>query len=224
MKKAKIIEIFSSIQGEGLYVGEEQLFVRFYGCNLNCSFCDESKKSYFSEYTETDLIQKIITEARGKTISLTGGEPLLQADFLKEILPTLKENTLKIYLETNGTLKDNLLKVLEYVDIISMDLKLPSSTGLRSYWKEHSDFLKEAIKKEVFVKSVVTPSTNLSDIEEAIALVKNIDKNIPFIIQPVSYNNSIEKVDLLPTFFDRAKKDLGVVKIIPQVHKILGVR
>jgi len=222
MQRAKVIEIFTSIQGEGLYVGEEQLFLRFYGCNLNCSFCDEKKKDLFSEYTSSEVIEKLTNEGKG-IISLTGGEPLLQADFLKELLPALKEKGLKIYLETNGTLKDGLLKVLDYIDIISMDIKLPSSTGLGPYWKEHSDFLKESIRKEVFVKLVITPKTILSDIEEAIYIVKDIDKNIPFIIQPVSYNGNIEEVDLLPSFFNRVKKDLSAVKIIPQVHKILGV-
>ena len=222
MKKAKIIEIFTSIQGEGLYVGEEQLFIRFYGCNLRCSFCDESKKEFFSEYRASEVIEKLIKEGR-KTISLTGGEPLMHADFLNQILPALKEKGLKIYLETNGILKEGLLKVLDYIDIISMDIKLPSSTGLKAYWQEHADFLKEAIKKEVFVKAIVTSVTFFSDIEKAVHIVKDVDKNIPFIIQPVSYNGNIEKIDLLPSFFDRVKRDLTSVKIIPQVHKILGV-
>ncbi len=223
MKRAKIIEIFSSIQGEGLYVGEEQIFLRFYGCNLNCSFCDERKKDFFLEYTSTEVVDKVLRENK-RVISLTGGEPLMQADFLKEILPALKEKDLKIYLETNGTLKHEFLKIIEYIDIISMDIKLPSSISTGVYWKEHSDFLKEAIKKEAFVKTVITPSTVLSDIEKAIFLVKDIDKNIPFIIQPVSYNGSIEKIDLLPSFFDRVNSVLTTVKIVPQVHKILGVR
>lgn len=223
MKKAKITEIFSSIQGEGPYVGEEQVFVRFYGCNLGCKFCDENKKTLFKELSPSEVIEEIIKEDK-KVISLTGGEPLFNSDFLKEILPVLKEKGLKIYLETNGTLRDGLLRILEHIDVISMDLKLPSSTGLRPYWMEHSIFLKEASKKEVFVKLVITPETLLSDIEEAVSIVKAIDKNIPFILQPVSYNGKVEKVDSLPCFFDIAKRDLSDVRIIPQVHKILGVR
>jgi len=223
MKKAKIVEIFSSIQGEGPYVGESQVFVRFFGCNLSCKFCDESKKSEFSEYSKSELIEKIINEDE-TTVSLTGGEPLLQADFLKEILPVLKQRQMKIYLETNGVLKDSLLKIVDYVDIISMDIKLPSSTGIAPCWDAHSEFLKEASRKNVFTKSVVTAQTLLSDIEMAISIVETVDKNIPFIIQPVSYNGNIEKVDLLDSFFDSAKKALNDVRIIPQVHKILGVR
>ncbi|MFC1666874.1 7-carboxy-7-deazaguanine synthase QueE [Candidatus Omnitrophota bacterium] len=223
MKKAKIVEIFDSIQGEGLYAGEAHVFVRFYGCNLECSFCDEKGKYIFSEYDAEEAVERIVS-GKADTVSLTGGEPLLHTDFLKEILPVLKAKDMKVYLETNGILRDKLLEILDFVDIISMDLKLPSSTGLRPYWQEHEDFLKEAIKKEAFVKSVVSAKTILSDIKMAVSIVKALDKNIPFIIQPVSYNDSIEKIALLPDFFDSARKDLTGVRIMPQIHKILGVR
>ena len=222
MVKAKITEIFSSIQGEGLYVGERQIFVRFYGCNLSCKFCDEDKKTGFSEYGIFEAIEAVLKEGH-ETVSLTGGEPLIQADFLKRFLPSLKAQGLKIYLETNAVLKEEFLKVLDYIDIVSIDFKLPSSTGLRPYWKEHSEFLKEAVKKDRFVKSIVTPQTRLSDLETAVSIMKDIAKDIPFIIQPVSYNGIIEKIDLLSVFFDSAKKELANVRIIPQIHKILGV-
>lgn len=223
MKKARITEIFSSIQGEGLYAGRDHIFVRFYGCNLACEFCDENIKNIFRDYTPEELSRRIFQE-EGGTISLTGGEPLLYADFLKELLPLLKKKNKNIYLETNGTLKDELLKILEYTDTISMDFKLPSSTGIRAYWGEHSIFLKEAVKKEVFVKTVVTGRTVLSDIERAVAIIKYIDRDIPFIIQPATSAGGIERIELLDIFFDRAKDYLNNVRIIPQMHKILGVR
>ncbi len=223
MRRARITEIYSSIQGEGPYVGHEHVFVRFSGCNLGCGFCDEKEKTGFFEYDADAVIENIAREEKN-TVSLTGGEPLLQADFLKEILPVLKEKGAQVYLETNGTMKDRLLDVLDYIDIISMDMKLPSSTGLGVYWQEHLDFLKEAIKKEVFIKIVVTPETSLEDIEKAVSIVRGIDKDILFILQPVSYNGKVENIASLPDFFRNAKKELGRVTIIPQVHKILGVR
>ncbi|NQT75146.1 MAG: 7-carboxy-7-deazaguanine synthase QueE [Candidatus Omnitrophica bacterium] len=223
MKKAKITEIFSSIQGEGIYVGDPHVFVRFYGCNLGCSFCDEKTKTGFSELTPGEVIEKVVAEGKD-TVSLTGGEPLLRTDFLKETLPVLKEKGLKVYLETNGTLKHELLEVSDFIDTISMDLKLPSSTGLRAFWQEHSLFLKEAVRKEVFVKAIITSETLLSDVEMAVSIVKAIGENIPFIIQPVSYNGNVEKIDRLPVFFDSAKKKLNNVRVIPQFHKILGVK
>lgn len=223
MTKAKIIEIFSSIQGEGLYVGQEQTFVRFYGCNLSCKFCDERHNRNFMECTASEVIDKVI-DAGKSVVSITGGEPLMQSDFLKEILPSLREKNLKIYLETNGTLDDKLLDVLELVDIISMDFKLPSSTGIESLWQEHERFLKIAMEKELFVKSVITPQTSISDIKTAAYIVSELNEDIPFILQPVSYNNKIKNIELLPAFFQEVKETLNNVRVIPQIHKIMGMK
>ncbi len=223
MKKARITEIFSSIQGEGLYVGHEQIFVRFYGCNFGCKFCDEKHKKDFSLISSGEVTEKIFTEGKDMA-SFTGGEPLLNADFLKEVLPSVRKKKVKTYLETNGLLTDELKEVINDLDVIAMDIKLPSSTGKRGRWQEHECFLKEADKKEVFVKSVITKNTSLSDIRMAVSVIKEVGKDIPFILQPVSYNDNIERIEMLREFFYKAKESLNHVRIIPQVHKILGVR
>ena len=213
MKKAKITEIFSSIQGEGLYVGQPQTFVRFYGCNLSCRFCDERKKTKFREYSAAELIAAIVKEGN-KVISLTGGEPLLCAGFLKEVLPQLKKKGFLIYLETNGGLKNKLLEIIRFLDIISMDIKLPSSAGNRACWKAHSDFLREAVKKEVFVKSVITHKTSLPDIKKAVSLIRGVNKAIFFILQPVTVNNKIQKIRLVQRFLDIANAELDNVRLV----------
>ncbi|HAZ10275.1 MAG: hypothetical protein A2047_03240 [Omnitrophica bacterium GWA2_41_15] len=223
MEKAKITEIFTSIQGEGLYIGQVQTFVRFYGCNIKCGFCDERRKTGFKEYSAQELMSVIIKESN-RVISFTGGEPLLYAGFLKEILPELKKKGFIVYLETNGTLKNKLLKIIDFLDIISMDIKLPSSTGCRAYWKAHADFLKEAVKKKAFVKSVITNKTTLSDIRKAVSIIKRIDKAIFFILQPVTINNKIQKITKAQKFLDIANSTLDNVRFIPQAHKILDIR
>lgn len=223
MEKAKITEVFTSIQGEGLYVGEAQTFVRFRGCNLECGFCDEKRKNKFKEYTAEELISAIIKE-NNKTVSFTGGEPLLYADFLKEILPGLKRKGFIAYLETNGILKNKLLEIIDFLDIISMDIKLPSSTRCRAYWKSHADFLKEAASKKVFVKAIITNKTSLSDIRKAVSIIEKIDKGIYFILQPVSGNNKIRRIKSAGKFLDMANSRLDNVRLIPQVHKILGLK
>lgn len=223
MNKAKITEIFSSIQGEGLYVGQAQTFVRFHGCNINCGFCDEARKNQFREYSAQGLIEAIIRE-NNKVVSLTGGEPLLYSGFLKEVLPRLKKRGFVIYLETNGTLKNKLLEIIDFLDIISMDIKLPSSTGIRAYWKAHADFLKEAVRKKVFVKSVITDKTSVSDIKRAVSVIKGVDRGIFFILQPATINNRIQKIKSAGIFLDMANSTLNNVRLIPQVHRILGLR
>lgn len=138
--KGKISEIFESIQGEGIYAGERQIFVRFFGCNLSCKFCD-TPLSQYSEYEPQGLISELrFYQGNYHSVSFTGGEPLLQKDFLKEVLILLKQEGFRNYLETNGALPEALNEVIEHVDIVAMDFKLPSSTGAGDFWQAHRDF------------------------------------------------------------------------------------
>ncbi len=220
--KAKISEIFKSIQGEGIYIGKEQIFVRFYGCNLNCSFCD-TKLYHFKEMGLKEVKKVIDSYKKISSVSITGGEPLLQKDFLHSFFILLKKEQKEVYLETNGTLPSALEKVIDSVDIISMDIKLPSSTKEREYFNEHRAFLETASQKNVFVKTVVTPYTTIDDFIKALKLVKSINENIPFVIQP-SYQHQFILKNKLMDFYINAKEYLKDVRIIPQMHKILGVK
>ncbi len=230
--KAEITEIFSSVQGEGIFVGARQIFVRFKRCNMECIFCDTPNDGMVKEYSPTTLINEIKTldDAKGPhhSVSLTGGEPLVYVEFLKVFLPLLKKAGFKSYLETNGTLPNELEKIIEFTDIIVMDFKLPSSTGNRAYWKEHLEFLKIAVRKKVFIKAVVTPDTKKNDIEEAVSLIKAVNKNIPFIMQPATPIREFEKSvgeNRLIEFLDIAlKNEVENSRVIPQMHKILGVK
>ncbi|MEM7817186.1 MAG: 7-carboxy-7-deazaguanine synthase QueE [Candidatus Aenigmatarchaeota archaeon] len=220
--KAKIIEIFKSIQGEGIYQGIPQVFVRFFGCNLNCIYCD-TKINYYKEKTLEEVIESILCYKNYHSISLTGGEPLLNLNFLKFLLSRLKKENKIVYLETNGTLFKNLKEIIEYIDIISMDFKLPSSTGLGSFWQEHREFLKIGINKNIFVKAVIGPNTDLIDIIKSIEIIKEIKKEIFFVLQPQNpFEEELrEKLD----FFKKTCIENGInTKIIPQLHKKIMVR
>jgi len=220
--EGKIAEIFESIQGEGIYQGVKQIFIRFYGCNLNCKFCDTKLNSY-REYGAEALLKKIKHYNENyHSISLTGGEPLLQADFLKELLPGMGKE--KIYLETNGTLPEELGQIIDRISIISMDIKLPSSTGLRGFWDEHRRFLKVGLKKNIFVKTVVCKSTKLEDLRIAVDLIGEFDKNIPFILQPNSFEIGKGLMDIIKRFQKFCLSNLSDVRIIPQMHKFLKVK
>ena len=85
--KAEITEIFSSIQGEGVFLGAKQIFVRFEKCNLNCVFCDESRDLGVNEYSPLELLKEVraldASDGPHHSVSFTGGEPLLYWDFLK---------------------------------------------------------------------------------------------------------------------------------------------
>lgn len=222
--KGRIAEIFGSIQGEGPYLGSRQLFVRFFGCNLSCGYCD-TRLEHFTEYAPQELFGKIKERRPGfETVSFTGGEPLLQKDFLKEIMRLTHAEGLTNYLETNGTLADELKEVIEYSDIVAMDLKLPSSTGLDGFWDAHKRFLKIALRKEVFLKAVVCIRTDIEDLRQGLRLIKGTNGSIVLILQPDSrqdYSLVKEKIETLRSV---CLQEGIVTCVIPQVHKIIGVK
>ena len=152
--KVLIKEIFESIQGEGPYIGVNQLFIRFSSCNLHCEYCDTDFKTDLKEYNIEDLLCEINKYENIHSVSLTGGEPLIESDFLYELLKNVNK---KIYLETNGTLYENLKKVIDYIDIVSMDIKLPSTTKMKPHWEEHAKFIdkiyRNSKRKRTFFKS-----------------------------------------------------------------------
>ena len=231
-KTARIIEIFSSIQGEGIYVGQPHLFVRFWNCNLSCHYCDTDYRGPYTEWTAQDLLREVRRhlESSGPfhAVSLTGGEPLLWWQFLKEWLPTLKSLGQRTYLETNGTLPDALSEILPWTDIIAMDIKPPSATADRPLWKEHELFLKVACQagKEIFVKIVVTPDTDSEELTRAFDLVSRIDAQIPVIVQPVTPWGLVKDApspEQLNQWVENAGDRLSHVEVIPQVHRLLGV-
>lgn len=226
MIKGKVSEVFDSVQGEGLYLGERQVFVRLFGCNLTCSYCD-TRPQGFSDYDPQELFDeiKLYSEEPCHSISFTGGEPLMQKDFIKEVMKLARTQNIKNYLETNGTLPDELADIIDYVDFVSMDVKLPSSTGAEAeYWDTQKKFLKIASEKEVFVKAVICESTAVEDVRQAIRLIKEVNPSVILILQPDSCAAQDALKKKLKFFQEICRQEQVTACIIPQMHKIMGVR
>lgn len=230
MEQAKISEIFLSYQGEGPFAGSRQLFVRFYNCNLECTYCDTNPESYKS-FSKEALLGKILDfEDDYNEVSFTGGEPLLYADFLKGFLGLFKKHRKhEVYLETNGTLPEELEKVIDHVDIISMDFKLPSSgSGGEENLELNDRFLKIAVQKEVIVKAVITDDTTIDDIKKMAASVKGVEGDLTVVLQPVTPINEMSKTpddEMLSYFKGYVKKETGKdVMILGQIHHFLEIR
>ena len=224
MVKAKIAEIFESIQGEGLYAGVKQVFVRFFGCNLKCRFCD-TKLNYYDKYTSLELFNKIVKTSRGvHSVSFTGGEPLLHKDFLKETLRLFKNQGITTYLETNGTLPEAFKEIKDDVDIVSMDIKLPTSTKDRGFWKEHRDFLSQAKGKNIFVKIVICESTKKEDLKKALDMIAKVDSKIPVVLQPNSFEFSKTLLNRMLELQGLCFGKIKDVRIMPQLHKMAGIK
>ena len=230
--KAPIIEIFSSFQGEGLLIGERQIFVRFAGCNLNCNYCDtndsKSVKSgkLMTPLEVTEEIKKILTPDC-KSISFTGGEPSLYPEFIDEVS---KNFNLNIMLETNGTLPEN-IDLIDKLDIVSLDIKLPEHFDGEF---DESIFLNEikslnllmAKSISVYCKVVILPSTKIKSFKGVVEkLYQNISNksNIKIIIQPSSPLEDWKDINFRLFKFSEIVGQYFEVSTIPQIHKILDI-
>ncbi|HOM81133.1 MAG TPA: 7-carboxy-7-deazaguanine synthase QueE [Armatimonadota bacterium] len=252
VSQARLVEIFSSIQGESELIGHRQIFLRFLGCNLRCDYCDtpETLSSSQSlplcriertpgcgdfEYRENPLSLGDVREAVARlnqvchhSVALTGGEPLLQADSIIALLPALRDLGLRVYLETNGSLPDRLDWVLEGIDIIGMDVKLPSVAGesAENLLERHQEFLARARCKELFVKIVVGDATPDAELEAAVRMVAEVDPALPITLQPVTprgpavYPPSGSRLLEMQAL---AQRHADTVRVIPQTHHLMGL-
>ncbi|WP_404790277.1 7-carboxy-7-deazaguanine synthase QueE [Altericista sp. CCNU0014] len=248
---AALVELFSAIQGEGLNVGTRQLFVRFGGCDLRCRFCDSAHtwqaqatcrieatpgQRDFEIYPNPVGVAQLMTwverQSAGNlhdSLSLTGGEPLLHADFLADFLSQLRDRVqIPIYLETGGHRPDDLAKLLPYLALVGMDIKLPSVSG-ETHWEAHAAFLRMCDRSgvSVFCKLIASRDTTPVDLERAAELVARVNPNIPLFLQPVTPLS--EKGQPAPPtpaqvldWQAQMKRQLASVRVIPQTHKMLG--
>jgi 7-carboxy-7-deazaguanine synthase len=248
---ANLIEIFSAIQGEGVNVGTRQIFIRFGGCDLRCNYCDsqhtwQKQSTCQIEHTPgardfvthenpielTQLLAWVAAQNQPKlhdSISITGGEPLLHAPFLAQFLPQVKTLTgLPIYLETGGHRPQQLAQVISAIDIVGMDIKLPSVSG-ETHWEAHREFLQRCVDAnvDVFIKLIIANNTVPAELEQTAKLVSEIDDRLSIFLQPMTPIS--ESPDLIAPTPDRVlswqammKQYLPHVRVIPQTHKFLG--
>ena len=243
-ERAKIKEIFSSVQGEGMFAGVKQVFIRFCACNLRCVYCDtdylpvniNDKDSYF-EFTPKELkdyIESRFDLSSVHSVSLTGGEPLIWADFLKRFMPGLN---VKYYLETNATIYDNIEKIIHYVDIIAADLKLPSCAGYEGVFGLHDKFFNAvknsrvgcAVEKEfncgnknIFAKVVFDGNITDEEIKECTRLAGKYDFEL--VLQPRMIDDKpAVRSDFAMSVFEKFVKLHKHTRLIPQMHKFLDI-
>jgi organic radical activating enzyme len=231
--KARINEVFSSIQGEGKLIGRRQIFIRFSGCNLECNYCDtplsrdSNYGTLFSAYELFNSIDKLITPDF-HSVSLTGGEPLLHADFIREFLEEYNFNCL---LETNGSLPGQIEKIATLINYASLDIKLPEHDSTSDYNKLFKNELKslnllidEGIN--TYCKVVILPSTKVDMINSIASKIHdeiNDIKKLSMVIQPADPLKQWKGSKKLFEISEKAGEYIDVLTI-PQVHKILRIR
>lgn len=205
-----INEIYESLQGEGLLLGTPSVFVRLQGCNLRCPWCDQPESLGEGGYKKS--IEDVLIAVRSFTaghVVITGGEPFLSPS-LPHLVYSLLEEGFSVQIETNGTMWNQLLEPLATRIHITCSPK-----GVAHYYVNPKllTFAKE-------IKFVVDES-----LTEGIILREEFSKHLSeqrVVLQPESNRKDM---------FQKAVNIQGIllskgfiVKVIPQVHKFLGIR
>ena len=200
--KIKVSEIFTSFQGEGPYVGTPATFLRLYGCNLECEWCDTDISTY-EILSVDDVAEIILTQMEFnniKTLIITGGEPTLQMEEIKRLIKELPED-IKIQMETNGLLFEYIPEI-EYV----ISPKQDKEKVFENYYSYENTFFKFVI-------------TSQEDIDEVISLKEKYGYDKTIWLQG-EFSQDAEMADLIRENFPR----LDNVKLSVQTHKYLNQR
>ena len=248
---AFVSEIFSSAQGEGVQIGRRQLFVRLSGCHRNCIYCDTPFERTEMTAVErvpgsgtfdsvpnsmtTEQLLTLLGEMNPENFAhddlfITGGEPLLQADFLEEFIPQAQFRLgLPVHLETCGDLVIPFIKVAEHIDHVLMDIKLPSVTGEAETWESHQRFLEKIRTDNISatIKLVVSADTAETDLVESAELITATESLADVVLQPMTAALKNDRVpsaqQVLKWQADLARALGRTVRVIPQCHKLMGL-
>ncbi len=200
-----VSEIFFSLQGEGVLMGTPTTFVRFVGCNLDCSWCDTKYAREGGIEMSIDQIFDKVESFDTPFICLTGGEPLLQADIYK-LIETLLDNSYHVTIETNGSIPLDRIPNSEDV-LISMDVKCPSSGMSDKIVYDNLEFLSPRDQLKFIIADRV-------DYLFAIKMLREHEINAPIIMTPVGGADLKELADWV-------LHDKMFVRVLPQLHKLI---
>lgn len=211
--KYPVAEKFVSINGESTKAGELAVFIRFKGCNLNCSYCDTkwaNSADCAAEELSAEQIAGYIYGTGIKNVTLTGGEPLLQEN-LYELIEILAEQGNRIEIETNGSISIAELCGKKYRPVFTLDYKLPSSDSENEMNTDNYNYL----DSEDTVKFVAGSINDLKKAHDIIEKYKLTEKcNI--YISPVF--NKIAPAEIVEFMKENR---LNNVRLQLQLHKFI---
>lgn len=234
--KVRLFEIFTSLEGEGIFYGTKTLFVRLAGCPFTCFYCDTKESLPMDSGQEYDikdacsLIEKNLEDKTYK-VNFTGGDPLVQAEAVAEMAKFIQSKKIPTYLESSCFDSNKFARVLPFIDFVKIELKTKDSgfVDVKHYStliENALDCLRQSIatKKPTYIKIVVSSKTEL---DTFLDLVQKIFKTIDardlkgFIIQP-TYGVAEPTLRQLLSFYDTVYSYYVDVRVVPQLHKLIG--
>jgi organic radical activating enzyme len=259
--RAPLVEIFHSIQGEGRFVGVPMTFLRTATCPLRCLYCD-TPNSYVAPGRfpvrlsvrdsqepnpvaadrAAELVRQVVGACapgqKSPRVSVTGGEPLVFPEFVREFGRLIRHKGMRLHLETAAIDPKALEACIEQVDHLSADFKLPETLGApatgapllpgTSYGALHRQCCEIALRRgaSVDVKIVLTDKVLDPSVESALAELTPLRDKIVLVLQPVTPFGAVTRPVARPElerFTATAVRGGFDVRVLPQVHKTLQV-
>jgi organic radical activating enzyme len=150
---------------------------------------------------------------------------LKQIEFLEALLERIGDAFpgLPVLLETAGIHWEDMDRVKEQIDLVSMDFKLPSTSGLHGTRDQHERFLSVIKGRRFYVKAVVDPRTPAREVAEAARTVSAFDRSAPFFLQPMTREGRVWGGAYLLDLWAAMREILEDVRVLPQIHKSLSL-
>jgi len=227
MEKLLINTIYPATEGEGVRIGEAQIFVRFQGCAVHCVNCDSKETWAFDETRAKDLswvleeIKRFGHDGKIKTVSITGGDPLhaRHRKGLLELILSLKRENYFLNIEVTGL--EFAPDVFALVDFISMDLKTISCKKPGSIGPLVETALHFAQKLQI--KSVIQTKEDfdfvLKSYDEMQASLGKI--SFPWVLTPAFNLDEEKPLERIDQIFKWNESHGGLFRVIIQQHKLI---
>jgi 7-carboxy-7-deazaguanine synthase len=249
-----VSEIFSAIQGEAALVGERQVFVRLTGCNIRCTYCDQpealerrpgpcrieataGRRDWDIESSPLPIdrvvgaVGRLWEQVPHHSISLTGGEPLLQGPRVERLIDRFRERGWPLMLETNGTLVPPMRRLIGALDYVSMDLKLPSVDGESVDPATQAAFIAASLASgaQTWVKIVIGAHTGTDEFDAGMSMVAAASAGmatpIEVFLQPLTPFGTAVDAPTPGQVLELQERALRIhprVRVVPQTHKAIG--
>ncbi len=234
--KVRLSEVFTSVEGEGTLCGTKTLFVRMAGCPFECFYCDTPDSLPLDSGTEYEvgeacgLIGRSLQPNTYK-VNFTGGDPLAQHEALAEMARFVRSTGVPTYIESSCYDSGRFAAVAPLMDFVKIELKTIDSGFVRP--ESHGRLVQSALEclaesvrlgKTTYVKIVVSARTAPAGFGE---LAEGVFRTAPaaavsgFVIQP-THGVAEPPLDLLLRLYDLVRPLYPEVRIVPQLHKMIG--